>query len=274
MTAEFEGLPQGGHDGETAFSFRIAFSEDVATSADEMRDHAFETTGGAVRKAKRQQKGSNRMWEMTVKPNSGGAVTIRLPETTDCDADGAICARDGRPLSHSLSATVRGPAGSSAIPAPMEEDRAARLCSALAGGDDVNQAAVAAALWEDGDMSDDRLAALDSLGNGNGRYDLGDLLSWIARCRRTVPDPPAAAGSVTRRSGWLRPALLVAVTSAWGCGLGDGGVAPHDDAARDGRTNAAVVDPGPLHVRLTAPLPGGRGGDEAAAFGRLGLAVE
>ena len=253
VTAEFEGLPQGGHDGETAFSFRIAFSEDVATSADEMRDHAFETTGGAVRKAKRQQKGSNRMWEMTVKPNSGGAVTIRLPETTDCDADGAICARDGRPLSHSLSATVRGPAGSSAIPAPMEEDRAARLCSALAGGDDVNQAAVAAALWEDGDMSDDRLAALDSLGNGNGRYDLGDLLSWIARCRRTVPDPPAAAGSVTRRSGWLRPALLVAVTSAWGCGLGDGGVAPHDDAARDGRTNAAVVDPGPLHVRLTAP---------------------
>ena len=267
VTAEFEGLPQGGHDGETAFSFRIAFSEDVATSADEMRDHAFETTGGAVRKAKRQQKGSNRMWEMTVKPNSGGAVTIRLPETTDCDADGAICARDGRPLSHSLSATVHGPAGSSAIPAPMEEDRAARLCSALAGGDDVNQAAVAAALWEDGDMSDDRLAALDSLGNGNGRYDLGDLLSWIARCRRgegsglaarAAPPPPPSpatppASPALPSSPWLRPALLVAVTSAWGCGLGDGVVAPHDDAALDGRTNAAVVDPGPLHVRLTAP---------------------
>ena len=267
VTAEFEGLPQGGHDGETAFTFRIAFSEDVATSADEMRDHAFETAGGAVRKAKRQQKGSNRMWEMTVKPNSGGAVTIRLPETTDCDADGAICARDGRPLSHSLSATVRGPAGSSAIPAPMEEDRAARLCSALAGGDDVNQAAVAAALWEDGDMSDDRLAALDSLGNGNGRYDLGDLLSWIARCRRgegsglaarAAPPPPPSpatppASPALPSSPWLRPALLVAVTSAWGCGLGDGGVAPHDDAALDGRTNAAVVDPGPLHVRLTAP---------------------
>ena len=189
--------------------------------------------------------------------------------------------------------------------APGEEDLVARLCSALAGGDDVNQAALAAALWEDGDMSDDRLAALDSLGNGNGRYDLGDLLSWTARCRRgegsglatpgaapppppspatpppspalpsspqpgrtdrrrkgargpargrrTVPDPPAAAGSVTRRSGWLRTALLAAVTSAWGCGPGDGIVAPHDDAARDGRTNAAVVDPGPLHVWLTAP---------------------
>ena len=38
-------------------------------------------------------------------------MTIRLPETTDCDASGAICTSDGRPLSHALSATVAGPAG-------------------------------------------------------------------------------------------------------------------------------------------------------------------
>ena len=179
LTAEFEGLPREGHGGgETAFSFRIAFSEDVATSADDMRDHAFEASGGAVRDARRLEKGSNRMWEMTVQPNSNGPVTITLPATTDCGADGAICTGDGRPLSHALSATLRGPAGTT------EQDRAARLCSALAGGDDITPATVAAALWEDGDMSDDRLAALDSLGNGNGSYDLGDLLAWIARCRR------------------------------------------------------------------------------------------
>ena len=41
------------------------------------------------------------------------------------------------------------------------------------------------------------------------------------------------------------------VIAAWGCG--DGIVAPHHDAARDGRANASAVDPGPLRVRLTAP---------------------
>ncbi len=196
LTAEFEGLPPEGHGGETAFSFRIAFSEDVATSADDMCDHAFQASGGAVRGARRLQKGSNRMWEMTVKPNSNGPVTITLPATTDCGAGGAICTGDGRPLSHALSATLRGPAGT------MEQDRAARLCSALAGGDDITPATVAAALWEDGDMSDDRLAALDSLGNGNGSYDLGDRLAWMARCRRgegpgsaSGTDPPAAGAN-------------------------------------------------------------------------------
>ena len=289
LTAEFEGLPREGHGGgETAFSFRIAFSEDVATSADDMRDHAFEASGGAVRDARRLEKGSNRMWEMTVKPNSNGPVTITLPATTDCGADGAICTGDGRPLSHALSAMLRGPAGTT------EQDRAAGFCSALAGGDDITPATVAAALWGDGDMSDDRLAALDSLGNGNGSYDLGDLLAWMNRCRRgegpgsaadgaEPPSPPPAlpasrteggasrrrrgargparsrrkapetpaAGSRTRRSGWLRTALLAALVSAWGCG--DGIVGPRADAPRHDGVGAAVVDPGPLHVRLTAP---------------------
>ena len=176
-----------------------------------------------------------------------------------------------------------------------EEDPFTRPCSALAGRDGLTPAAAAAALWGDGDPGEGRLTALDSLGNGNGRYDLGDLLAWTARCRlgeaswpaagsgppfpppalpssrpeggashrrrrargpsrrRTSPDPRAAAGSVTRRSGWLRTALLAAVTSAWGCGLGDGIAWPRDDAPRDGPAHAAVVDPGPLHVRLTAP---------------------
>ena len=181
-----------------------------------------------------------------------------------------------------------------------EEDPFTRPCSALAGGDGLTPAAAAAALWEDGEMSDDRLAALDSLGNGNGRYDLGDLLAWLARCRRgegpgpaaraapaspAPPSPPPALPSSRpgragrrrsggrgparrrtscrtrrpppaprpRRSGWLPTALLVAATSAWGCGLGDGIAGPRDDAPRDGQARAAVVDPGPLHVRLTAP---------------------
>ena len=37
-------------------------------------------------------------WEITVEPDSREAVSIRLPETTDCNAGGAVCTRDGRPL--------------------------------------------------------------------------------------------------------------------------------------------------------------------------------
>ena len=48
----------------------------------------------------------------------------------------------------------------------------------------VTPEAAAAALFAELELSEAQLAALDRLGNGNGRYDLGDLLSWIDRCRR------------------------------------------------------------------------------------------
>ena len=208
-------------------------------------------------------------------------------------ADGAYYAYDKLPLP-GVTVTVLEAEEYRAPGEEDEEDPFTRPCSALAGGDGLTPAAAAAALWEDGEMSDDRLAALDSLGNGNGRYDLGDLLAWLARCRRgegpgpasgsTAPPapPPAlpasrteggasrrrkgargparrrrkapappAAGSRTRWSGWLRTALLAALISASGCG--DGIVGPRADAPRYDGAIAAFTDPGPLHVRLTAP---------------------
>ena len=45
LTASFQGLPSQ-HDGETAFSFRIAFSEEIATFEEEFRDHSVEVWGG------------------------------------------------------------------------------------------------------------------------------------------------------------------------------------------------------------------------------------
>ena len=54
-------------------------------------------------------------------------MTVRLPETTDCGASGAICTGDGRPLSHSLSATVSGPVGISVADARVEEGAGAVL---------------------------------------------------------------------------------------------------------------------------------------------------
>ena len=92
-----------------------------------LRDKAFAVSGGAVRRAKRKQQGSNQSWTIHVEPSGHAAVTVTLPETTDCGATGAVCTADGRPLSHSLSATVAGPVGISVGDARVEEDDGAVL---------------------------------------------------------------------------------------------------------------------------------------------------
>ena len=95
LTAAFENLPAS-HDGTSAFTFGLTFSEDVAgLSFRTLRDEAFDVTGGDVRKARRRTTGSNQEWDVTVEP----------------DSSGAICTSDGRELSNSLSATVAGPVG-------------------------------------------------------------------------------------------------------------------------------------------------------------------
>ena len=57
-------------------------------------------TGGSVTGARRLVSGSNNIrWEVSVSPDSNGDVTITLPATTDCDAQGAICADGDEKLS-------------------------------------------------------------------------------------------------------------------------------------------------------------------------------
>ena len=97
------------HDGESVFTFELRFSEEFDISYRTLRDHAFTVTGGTVKKAQRLEQGSNIGWRITVRPNSDGQVTITLPITEDCDAQGAICTEDGRMLSHRLELTVSGP---------------------------------------------------------------------------------------------------------------------------------------------------------------------
>ena len=75
------------------------------------RDDAFTVTGGAITRATRVKKGFNIEREIQVKPDGNGDVTIVLPVTTDCAAEGAICTEDGRKLSTRLELTVSGPGG-------------------------------------------------------------------------------------------------------------------------------------------------------------------
>ena len=101
------------HDGSTTFTFELRFSETPREgfSYKTLRDHAFTVTGGEVVKARRLEKGKNVRWEISVTPSGDGPVTIVLPVTTDCTAEGAICTQDRRPLSNRLEITVPRPGG-------------------------------------------------------------------------------------------------------------------------------------------------------------------
>ena len=388
LTASFVDMPET-HDGESAFTFRIAFSEPLSwMNGRRLREDVVAVAGGRATSASRVNRRRD-LWQLTVEPDSLVDVTVTVAAGAACGTPAAVCTKDDRALSETISATVEGPVNTAAtvpriaavevtsVPelerdtygrgetirftvsfseqvdvtgrphftfslgnrdatrrvdapyesgsgtaalvfgyvvqegdedtngiflvdgdalgragpvaldageaitalgggvdadlsssvrgterghkvdgshaptasAPMREGLAVRACSALAGGDGLAPGAAAAALWRDGDMDNDQLAALDSMGNGNGTYDLGDLLAWINRCqpgsgsadgagpppsappalpasqpargasqrrkgarglarrRRTAADSPAA-GSGTRRSGWLRTALL------------------------------------------------------------------
>ena len=266
LTASFSDMPAS-HTGET-FTFSLVFSEEFEISYKTLRDKAFDVTSGRVRKAKRKRQGSNLAWTITVEPDSAtDTVTVTLPETTNCNASGAICTGDDRPLSHSLSATVNGDGST--------EYRAPAVLDGLTP-DEATQA-----LFGELRLTDAQLAALDRLGNRNGSYDLGDLLSWIERCRRreapcgstSTDSSPAAAAvlsaaaggrrissrtgrrnsgrrrrvpirRVRRRAGMTGYALamLLAATTAWSCTADSAGSA------------AAEEDPGFLTVALAAPV--------------------
>ncbi len=110
LTAAIHDAPES-HDGRRKFTFELRFSEEPSISYKTLRDHAFTVTGGEVTKARRLERGKNIRWEIHVRPNSNAAVTILLPVTTDCDAQGAVCTNDGRMLSGRLELTVSGPSG-------------------------------------------------------------------------------------------------------------------------------------------------------------------
>ena len=110
LTVSVESAPTS-HNGSNSFRIRVAFSETPKTgfSYTTMRDHAFTVTGGDVTGARRLVSGKNLRWEITVQPSGNADVTVELPVTTDCAAQGAICTGNDDKLSNSLNLTVSGP---------------------------------------------------------------------------------------------------------------------------------------------------------------------
>ena len=106
----------------------------------------------------------------------------------------------------------------------------------LARVGDVTPEAATAALFGGDALTGDQLAAMDQLGNRNGAYDLGDLLSWRARCHRNevrCGEPASAtdAGSLpaspamppTKRNGRTPPRRRGGVRAGRGSGSNMGG---------------------------------------------------
>ena len=129
------------HDGRSTFTFELRFSEESPLSYRTLRDHAFTVTGGEVVKARRLEQGKNVRWEITVRPDGNGTVTIVLPVTTDCAAEGAICTAGGRMLSNELTFTVPGPSTEQ----PTQENSAAAGAPTVSGTARVGETLTASA---------------------------------------------------------------------------------------------------------------------------------
>ena len=108
LTAQFVDMPAQ-HDGHLAFSFRVRFSEPIATSYVWVRDTGFTVSGGEVESVFRVQKRSD-LWNITVKPATREDITVTLPVPASCtDVSRNVCTADGRVLSTEVSARVTGP---------------------------------------------------------------------------------------------------------------------------------------------------------------------
>ena len=116
LSAWFEDVPDA-HDGATAFTLELAFSEPVFDGTESfdknqaIRD-ALEVTGGTIRGRRRVEREAYDRWLLRIGPSGRGDVTVTLPATTGvCGSAGAICTPDRRPLSAPASATIEGPDG-------------------------------------------------------------------------------------------------------------------------------------------------------------------
>ena len=120
LTASFEDVPSE-HDGSTAFTFRLRFSEQFPLSWRRLQDPRLTVAGGTLTTVSRGTQGENREWNLAITPDGSDDVTVTLAATAACAEDQAICTANGRPLSHSLAATVAGPVGISVGDARVEE---------------------------------------------------------------------------------------------------------------------------------------------------------
>ena len=107
LMAAFENAPLS-HDGSSAFTLRMAFSEDVEITPEDMRDHALTVLGGTVTGAE-QVEGLKTLWDLTLQPSGNGSVFILTPLNRACTEAGALCTADGGTLTVAPALQIAGP---------------------------------------------------------------------------------------------------------------------------------------------------------------------
>ena len=130
LTASFEDLPAT-HDGETPFTFRLVLSEDIANGDVDVRDSAFEVTGGSVTGASRVD-GRSDLWEISVTPDGTGDIGIVLAANRECGTAGALCTADGRMLTTAWLGSVAAQPGTGTATTSADEEGAAPLTARFA----------------------------------------------------------------------------------------------------------------------------------------------
>ena len=104
LTATFSGVPES-HDGSTAFTFELHFSEEPpGLSYRTVRGSLLETGNAQVQGARRLTPGSNLGWEITVRPGGPGEVSLTLP-VRECSRTNAICV-GGRALGGAVTTRI------------------------------------------------------------------------------------------------------------------------------------------------------------------------
>ena len=108
LTGEFTNVPEAHIGAGATFTLQLAFSEPVANTADDLKDHAIEVTGGTVQNVAAVP-GRTDLWDLTVAPDGDGDVTVEVEAGGTCGDDGVICTDTGNVLSAPASKTIAGP---------------------------------------------------------------------------------------------------------------------------------------------------------------------
>lgn len=121
--------PPAEHDGSSAFTFRINFSENLkGYSWRSLRDESLDITqnGSSLTPTVRRVHGgdparANQVWDVTVTPGSKHDIALSLGASPECDQAHAMCTANRKRLLTGLSHTVLGPPGLSVADATVVE---------------------------------------------------------------------------------------------------------------------------------------------------------
>ena len=129
LTARFANVPSE-HDGGTAFTVEVIFSEAPDGMNNRALRDALEVTRGTTRRVRKVN--SDRAHRIvTVRPDGWDSVDIVLPPSPECEATGAICTNAGARLEAGLATRIQGPPGLTVADAEVQEGMNAVLAFAV-----------------------------------------------------------------------------------------------------------------------------------------------